>query len=198
MVRSERRNSSVASEGGFSIVELLVAVTLFSVIMVASVGSVLAVIDANRRAQTAKSVMNNLTFVMDHMSRNIQIGDTYTCGSLTQSQDCRDGGTVVFFNEAFGELNPSELQLGYKFEPSQQAVLFSVDEGANWVRLTAPEVVVEDARFYLIGSPRTSSPGNDTDQPRMHIVMRGFVEINSQVRTDFSLQTTVTQRLLDI
>ena len=64
---------------GFTLIELLVSVALFSVVMLISVGSLVAMAEAARKAESIKSVLNNLNFAFDSMSRTIRTGYLYHC-----------------------------------------------------------------------------------------------------------------------
>ncbi|MBX9765465.1 type II secretion system GspH family protein, partial [Patescibacteria group bacterium] len=45
---------------GFTLVELMVAVSIFAIVMMIGVGALLSLVQTNRRAQAINSVMNNL------------------------------------------------------------------------------------------------------------------------------------------
>ncbi len=59
--------------------------------------------------------------------------------------------------------------------------------------VTAPEVVIDDLDFYTLGA----GTGN-TLQPRALIKIRGHAGTQGKGRSDFTLQTLVSQRALDI
>jgi prepilin-type N-terminal cleavage/methylation domain-containing protein len=59
---------------GYSLVELMVAVSLFAIIMMLSAGSYLVMINVSRQAQGLIVGMNNLSFALDTMSRTIRTG----------------------------------------------------------------------------------------------------------------------------
>src|SRR3989344_8697452 len=58
---------ATSSLRGFTLVEMIVAIALFSIVMVVSVGALLALVTANRKAQALQSVMNNLNIALDGM-----------------------------------------------------------------------------------------------------------------------------------
>jgi len=60
-------------KNGFTLIEMLVAVSLFVFVMLIGVGVLLSIIDANRKARALSSVMNNLNFALESMSRNIRV-----------------------------------------------------------------------------------------------------------------------------
>ncbi|MEK7613167.1 MAG: type II secretion system protein [Patescibacteria group bacterium] len=183
---------------GFTLIELLVSVGIFSIVMVIALGALLAMSEADRKAQTLKTVVNNLNFSLESMSRTIRTGYDYHCGSPT-SFDCTSGMNSLYFTGADGR------NVIYRFANSagsaslcgQSAlavgcILRSVG-GSSEASLTAPEVVIENAKFYVLGSPR--SP--DTVQPRVTILVSGYVNFKEGQKSQFNIQTTVTQRVYD-
>lgn len=182
----DRRQSSVVSRG-FTLVELLVAIGVFSIAMLIGVGALLTTVGANHKAQAIQSVMNNLNHAVESVARNIPVGTNYHCGGggiLSAPQDCVQGDTVIAL------LSHDGRAIVYEF--LNQRLLRSIDGGPA-VAITAPEVVIEEGMFYVRGS----APGDD-EQPQVLIKIRGYAGINEKSRSDFALQTTVTQRALDI
>ena len=102
------------SRSGFTLVEMIVAIAVFSVIMTISVGTLLAMVDANRKAQSLKSVIDNLNFAVENMSRNMRVGTLYHCettgsvtGAISAPQDCASGGVLFAFEGHDGDPNVS-------------------------------------------------------------------------------------------
>ncbi len=67
------------TQKGFTLVETLVALAIFSVVMVTSVGIVLSVITSNKRNQAINAVVNNLNYSIESMVRDIKTGFSYKC-----------------------------------------------------------------------------------------------------------------------
>src|SRR3954463_4374930 len=83
---------------GFTLVEMIVAVALFSVVMLVCVGALLALVGANRKVHALQSVMNNLNVTLDGMVRSIRMGSTFDgsgacAGNSGGPKDCTSGGT---------------------------------------------------------------------------------------------------------
>ena len=178
---------------GFTLVELLVSVSLFAVVMMISVGTLLSLVDANRQSQSLKSVTNNLNFALDTMTRTLRTGLDFSCGADTAvRQDCPNGDTKITF------LDDRRCLITYEFVDSH--IERSIAEGGgsscqatdNPQRLTAPEVVIEEAQFYVTGSAL-----GDGLQPTVTIVVKGRAGANTDSESVFNIQTTVTQRLPD-
>lgn len=178
---------------GFTLIEMMVAVSIFAIVMVVAAGALLTMIDANRKAQALKTVMDNLNLAIENMSRNVRVGTDYRCGSLSATPpDCPNGGSSVYFETANGNRGDSLDDMAYRYNSPLKQLERSTDGGGTWTAITAPEVVIEDLDFYLTGAA-----GVGSTQPRLLITLRGYAGASERVRTSFTLQTVVSQRLLN-
>jgi prepilin-type N-terminal cleavage/methylation domain-containing protein len=191
------------TDRGFTLIELLVSITIFSFVMLIAVGSLLSMIDANRKAQSLKSVVNNLSFALDSLGRTLREGSSYHCGGapFTSTADCAAAGDTVLALERFGGSSSSAgdqvvycLGSGSTCSSSGSSLLRSTDGGSTYLPLTAPEVVIQKLRFYVVGSARVEVP---KIQPKIVMVLQGYTGQNQRTRTDIKLQTTITPRLYD-
>jgi prepilin-type N-terminal cleavage/methylation domain-containing protein len=197
------RLPSTVSSPGFTLIELLVSVGIFTVVMLIAAGSLLSMIEANRKAQSLKSVVNNLSFGLDEMARTIRDGRTLHCGAgdVNTTLDCSAGDTLVSVEKYGGTYNDSTDQYVYCLgsivtslcDPSGTSLLRSTTGPSGpFLPITAPEVTITQLRFYVAGSSRT-----DRIQPRVVMVLRGVAGANARIRTEIKLETTMTQRLYD-
>ncbi|MDO8594704.1 MAG: type II secretion system protein [bacterium] len=191
-----RTNFSPENSRGFTLIEMLVAIGIFSIIMVISVGSLLSLIEANRKAQALKTVVNNLHFALENMSRNIRTGDTYHCGSGSPEEplDCPDTSDPVLVFKG----RQKNMFIAYKLnngaiERSQDTNAGTLMVPSNFIPITAPEVIVNQLQFFVDGTEN-----DDGKQPRVLIVVKGEMQGKSKVKTMFDIETLVSQRLLDI
>ncbi len=198
---------------GFTLVEVLVSMTIFSIVMVIALGALLSMSESDRKAQTLKSVINNLNFSLDTISRSLRTGQNYHCdasiGTLTAVRDC-DGssGHPPATSLAFRAVDGTTVV--YKLESSNAAacgqkatagcLMRSNDGGLTYSVITAPEVLVTTLQFYVIGAE------NAAIQPKVTILLSGSVQANGSGTncqgtgsgsTCFNLETSVTQRLYD-
>ena len=177
------------TRGGFSLIELIVSVALFAVVMTASVGTLLALVSANQKAQSLKSVINNLHFALDSMARTIRTGQLYFCADSVSetvpsgTADCALGGRTLTLTDDHG------VRLAYRYEEGRIERRVGSEGFAG---LTAPEVVIDDMQFYVTGSTV-----GDTVQPTVTISIRGHAGAKPTTDSSFNVQTTVTQRVLD-
>ncbi len=186
---------------GFTLVELLISVSIFATVMVMSLGALLAMSESNRRVESMKSVINTLNFALDSMSRSIRTGYSYECNPSpmpfsgdTTPTDCASSPAT-----RFGYMNSDDVSIAYCLgtisplacSSSGTAILRSED-GGTLAPITSREVVIQNLSFYVIGAPV-----GDSTQPKVTILLSGYVDVSATQRSTFNLQTSVTQRIYD-
>ena len=173
---------------------MIVAVALFSIVMLVAISALLSLVDANRKAQALQSVINNLNIAVDGMVRSIREGGTYRCGSVNPADpDCPSGGNIFYFQPYCPSGSCADWI--YDFHDGR---IWKSESGstAGELPLTAPEVTIDSATFYVIGAKRG---GGDITQPKVVIVIKGSAgAAKATVRTTFHVQSTAVQRVLDI
>src|ERR1035437_840256 len=65
--------------GGFTIIETMIAVSLFIIIVMMGMGALLNANALHQKSQNMRSILDNLSFVMEDMSRNLRVGYSYDC-----------------------------------------------------------------------------------------------------------------------
>lgn len=204
---SSPRNTHRSRQAGFTLIEMIVACALFAVVMLVSTSALLSLVGANRKAQALQAVMNNLNVALDGMVRAMRMGSEYYCGtsipgnvsSISGTRDC-DGGIIFSFRTFEGARwtywYEEEDGIGriYKLE-SEWGESENLSRG---VAVTAPTVDIENLKFYVVG---TDSGDEDADQiqPKAVISIKGIAGAdNVKVRTEFTVQATAVQRVLDL
>ena len=194
------RNTTV----GFTLVELLVSLTLFTAVITIAVGSLLVLIDANAKAQNMQEVMTNLTFALDSMTREIRTGSGYFCTnsiplSLTERnvRDCVNGQGISIVEGGTSLTGRGNQRIAYRLYDG--AIERRIGTG-SWVALTSDAVTITTLNFTVIGSEQFNvvAGSGDTAPPTVTIYIAGTAGELATVDTTFDLQTTITKRLLDI
>jgi prepilin-type N-terminal cleavage/methylation domain-containing protein len=182
---------------GFTLIEVLVSVAIFATVMVIALGALLAMSESDRKAQTLKSVINNLNFSLDAMSRSMRTGINYHCDvtslPVTDPRDCNQsssGASSIAFLSAEGQTVEYCRGNGSTCDPSGTAVLVSKNGGA-YAPLTSSEVDITNLQFYVTGA------ADPLIQPHVVILLSGEVPVSVSQTSAFDLQTSVTQRLYD-
>lgn len=201
-------NHSLSTHRGFSLVELMVALTIFSVVVTMSIGTLTVMIRANAKAQAESLAMTNLSFAIDSITRSIRTGrDFYCVNELTGSQlpgagttqDCAKGYTVVF-TPGF---NPN-TRLAYRLnngsiEQREDVRVGAVTTPGQWVSITSatPPTKVTVDQFVLTVDGAEDTGVNDDVQPEVSLLVSGTVESGPGVTESFRVQSTIVQRVLD-
>lgn len=182
---------------GFTLVEVMIAITLFTAIMIIGTGAVLQTNAVHKKTQTMRSIMDNLNFIMEDMARNLRLGYSYECNAAVPTSptvitptptDCVNGGSSLAFISADG--TPFVYAIGSV--SGSPVSVFKSKNGEAVIKLNPDEVVINPrSGFNVYG---TEIGGN---QPRVVIRLSGTITAKN-VSTDFDLETTVSQRLLDI
>lgn len=178
---------------------MLVSLALFIIVMMVSVGTLLTLVDANRKAQAVASVTNNIHFALDTMSRALSTGSDYYCSTGTPSTSWvagaeRQNCTADADNQWLGfSDDDGDTVIYYK----TGTALWRIKDGLAQ-QLTAPEVTVNDIGFVVTGAKRKSEASGDNVQPTVTIMIRATAGFDTETDSTYNLQTTVTQRILDL
>lgn len=181
---------------GFTLIEMTVAVGLFAVVMVISITALLSVVEANRKAQALQSVINNLNIAVDGLARALREGANYRCDSATPTNpNCVNGGSSIYFESSNGDFDNAADDWVYTYDAETRRIYKSENGNpTQGIPITAPEVTIDSAVFYVIGATR-----GDSTQPKIMIVIKGTAGSQKTAsRTTFHIQSTAVQRVLDI
>ncbi len=197
---------------GFTLVELMVSVALFSIVVTVSMGTLITMIDANNKAQALYSVMTNISFAVDSMTRNIRTGNAYFCTNdesqisttgmfsdySAHQRDCTSasGGRILLFTrEADGK------RAGYRYNQTdksiEQFVKLNPDGSQVWLRITAADVIINKLEFNAYDTANTSAGANNFKQARVAIYIEGSVAGQRSSGAAFMIQTSVPQQIID-
>jgi prepilin-type N-terminal cleavage/methylation domain-containing protein len=187
---------------GFSLLEMLVAVSIFSIVILVGVSSLFAVFSATDKARSSSVSINNVGLMLEEISRALQDGYLYHCnitlGNVWDPRDCgfpAPGANSIAFEDINGNLLSLSDQIVYKFVQSGTLghIERSTDSGTTFERITPTDIDIDKLEFRVRGS----AP-NDFMQARVIILIQGIAGLGpNKEQTNFNLQTTVTQRIAD-
>jgi len=210
-------------KGGFTLIEMLVAVTLFAMVMVVATSAIFTIVNADKKAEALNSVVNNLNFSIESMVRDMKTGIRYTCPSsngtytnspaldasiyadeISASHDlCTDATIAVPAVTLFSTLSGSPKAVEYRYMPADangtgRIVHTDLQTGStpevSYV-MTSPEINVTSVKFYV------ANPGNGGTpkiQPSIFITITAEANVGDNQVTKFRIQTFVSQRILNI
>lgn len=192
---------------GFTLIEMLVSLALFTIVSTVTVGALLSLIGGSQRLMKQQTLTSSAIWSLDNMTREIRTGNYYYCGDSDASKDVEDIADCASGNKAMSFVESSTRsssggRVAYYFakDPS-----LTGEPGSLWRKIGTdlatkllPDDVVVDisrSRFFVTGSETLTKNNTDTEQPTVTIIMV-LAETAETASTTF--QTTITQRSLDI
>ncbi|MFA6430559.1 MAG: type II secretion system protein [Candidatus Paceibacterota bacterium] len=158
---------------GFTLVEMLVAIAVFMIVMTVAVGSLVSIIDANRKAQAIKNVVNNINFALESISKDMRVGTNFFCltnalynnGTYTSGEYVNDEDACKIGSVGVGYKKEKNKYVYYRFFPGDSSVLgekgnirkcvsSSFPDCNDWESITAPayNVQITSMKFYVLGA----------------------------------------------
>jgi prepilin-type N-terminal cleavage/methylation domain-containing protein len=166
---------------GYTLIELMVAVGLFALIMTLASGAYLVMIGINRQTQNITAGINDLSFALEVMMRNIRTGTDYKC----DGGDCGGGNNLLFTKD--------EKTISYSLLES--AIQVDVD-GVTSPLTDKLSVEVTSLMFYVSG---TDKPPVDYNQPHVTVTVSGTISTGpGKPRESFTVETGATMRGIDL
>jgi prepilin-type N-terminal cleavage/methylation domain-containing protein len=173
---------------GFTLIEVLVGMTIFSLLLGAIVGVFATAVKLQRKSFAEQEIINQLSFATEYMSRALRMAKRDDRGSCLSSVGLsyeNSGGrqsAVKFINH----LENDECQ---EFFLERQQLMYRRGSKSP-LPLTSPGLKIEDLRFKLSGASQS-----DQLQPRLTVSLTAK---SGDSAHSLKLQTTVSQRNLDI
>lgn len=205
-------------DSGFTLIEIIVSLAIFTIVAVVAVGAFLKVIDANKKSQSLKTATNNINFALESMTREMRVGSVYTCytsisnpstipGTLSgygTSCPTGNGKGVAFYSSKTSSSGgvPCNLIHAYVFDDtpsgsgiytlykaSQTSCGTTLDYPADFTAVISPDAIIDAFDFRVITAADSSGP-----QPKASLRIKGHTGIKERNKTFFDVQTTISQR----
>lgn len=187
------RNFCKKNNKGFSLIELIVALGIFTSIITVLLGALIVTMNSAKHSRALRTAMDNVNFAMESMTRSIRMGTNYYCvedsGGVPsnigeQTKDCDNGSFVSFIPK--GE-NPISSRIGYGLiEEGDDPVLNRCTDDVC-VAIVSPDVSIDSLKFIVKNSDLNGG------QASIYIMMKGSVLVKG-TPVPFALQTMTSQR----
>lgn len=199
---------------GFTLIEVLVSLALFSVVLVIAGGTTVSVIDINKRNQIISSVVNNLNYSIDSMVRDVKTGylykcdyggTTYTVEALKGSQepgdgDCQNSITLV------STISGQDVVVKYEFvQPVDsngyiQKTIYNDGTASPYSITDKINVKIDQAQFTVTNPDALDCEGGACEygQPSVFVVIKGKAGNQEIEVSKFYVQTFISQRVINI
>lgn len=168
---------SLRLTAGYTLIELIVSLGVFGIVVTLAAGSYFIVLSANRHAQATSTSIDNFSFVLEKMTRNIRTGYTYEV----------TGDTFTFTDSA-------GVAVEYDRSVDAQGKGYITERrGGVLTVVTDPTIDVDSLNFALVGA----NASDDNTQPRVTITIAGTITAGPGTNIPFSVQTGATMRGID-
>ncbi|MBU6388704.1 prepilin-type N-terminal cleavage/methylation domain-containing protein [Patescibacteria group bacterium] len=167
---------------GYTLIELIIAVGLFALIMLLASGAYLMMISLSRHAQGIATGIDNLSFALETMTRNIRTGTSYNCGGVGY---CTNGGFTFSFK------NSNNQNVTYSL--ASATIQETVNGTAMALTDPPPAMTISSLTFYTFGTSKS-----DGLQPRVTIIVSGTVTYAAGKSEPFTVETGATMRGTDL
>lgn len=206
------QNKNNKKNTGYTIIETMIAVSLFIIIVMSGMGALLNANLLHQKSQGMRSIMDNLSFITEDMSRNLRTGSKYHClvtgetidplnvSELSIPKSCVNGGWAIAFEPPKGTSSIGDQWVYYI---SDTGKIFRAAGGpyaeSDFVQLTPDSVVIDpEASGFTVFGAESPLVGADRRQPFVIIRLVGTITYREDITTPFSIQTSVSQRQVDI
>ena len=169
---------------GFTLIEMMVAVGVFTLLVSAASGIFVSSLRAQRHSLATQEILDQSSYVMEYMSRALRmakkddVNGTCTTAGIPKLNYAIEGQCLKFRNYH------SECQ-----EFCLDGGRLKEVKGGSENYLTSENLTVEDFSVNLEGQQQT-----DNLQPKVSI----FLNIDGKEKSNIKIQTTISQRNLDI
>jgi prepilin-type N-terminal cleavage/methylation domain-containing protein len=185
---------------GLTLIEMLVAITMFSIIMGAVSGLFISAVRSQRRVLVAQEMIDQTGYVMEYMSRAIrmaqkQLPPTVDCSTTCLSQDGLNyeliGEDDLRFRNSKCICQRFFLDAGQLKEQEEWVLSGGVPTGGTENSLTSDDFQINPLKFNISGEEEI-----DTFQPRATISLK-IESTKVSPSPKLQIQTSISQRPLD-
>lgn len=187
-----------SGQKGFTLIEVIVSVSLFVVIVLSATSIFKLAIDGQRSAIATQNVQESLKFFLEVIAKEIRMAQK-NAGVCTGIADDKifevteqiDGSDMLYFKNYYGEcvkyylaadgISSSNLRFKISRTPGGSAATPAVGF------ISPAKIRIKNLHFIISSSASTS-------QPMVTINLNANAIDNSQLDSDMTLQTSITSR----
>lgn len=179
---------------GFTLVEIMVAMSIFLLVMLATIDTMLIVIRTQETITRIQAIQDNARFSLELITKEMRTG----IGYRTSAPVCATSGSEIHFMSTSGRrvyyLDPAGSGKIYRYATATGPDITTPDQcfgqaNNQFNEFTGSQVFVERFFFALRGQNPPSVPPNDG---------QAMAVITMKVRPTLVLQTTIVQRVRDV
>ncbi len=204
------------NQKGFTLVEMIVSIGLFTVVAFVATGALLKTVDENRKSQSLKTTTTNINFALESMSREMRVGTNFYCVDNTNDvntpllassfSNCptftTSDWTVAFYpsNTSSGPpCNTKPLIYAYRFKngtiwKAETKACGDDVKDVDFNPILSEDIILTKAQVRVITGDKIKS--------YLQIHIKGYsdgkkIKLKESNRSYFDIQTTISQRVSD-
>lgn len=195
------------TQRGYSLLELIVSLGIFSMVMLVVMGAYVTLISLDRQARANNQLSASLAFAVESMARSLRTGSEYACNGNASVPNCpASGGSISFCLDGRtcrdGDSDEQYL-VTYRIKEDGSIGQCTGTIGCldnNAISLTDPNIEIESLKFYVRGVDIDGNNPlvNDNVQPNVIFTIKGTMRTEGDEEASFSIQTAATQRLIEL
>lgn len=198
---------------GFTLIELMVSMAIFTSVAVIAVGALFSAQAINERLEQTQNILDGVNLSTEMIVRDVRYGSIFYCttGSAVPEPvpstrlDCEypDGGSVLVFRPNLGlsgTTDQSQDRVAYYLSNN---VLYKNEypygAASRTYQITSNDVRINSLAFYVKGAASSLDASPDYNQPVITLVLAGVTvpQKASQLPVSFTIETTASSRTLD-
>ncbi len=206
-------NNKLQNNKGFTLLEMIVSMGIFTIVAVIAVGSLVRISSLNRQAQSLQAATNNINYILESMSREMRVGSTYHCANgavyngnrldlAFRECDNNSGDKGILFTSSNLDINGCNLVYGYWIKQDPPG-------NGNWsisksqqnkcddpIRMSDSLPLVDNNNVTITGIQFDNQPGSN-GYSRFSIQLTGYAGKKENEKVNFSVRTMISQRIKD-
>lgn len=166
-----------SNQKGFTLMEVMVSVSIFAIIITIGIGSLLTIYGTLRKTRADQQTIDSLSYVLDTMTRRIRTGYNYT-----------GGGESITFNDQNDPEYPNGGRITYELQTDQNGIkrLYVIEGDGEQYDITPQNMIIN---AFAVNLYEAGTSG----QPMVELQLEGVVN-NGKIISTLAIQTTVSQR----
>jgi prepilin-type N-terminal cleavage/methylation domain-containing protein len=200
---------------GFTLIETLVSLALFSIVLVITGGVIVSVLDINKKNQLVSNVVSNLNYSIDSMIRDIKTGYLYKCdyiglttvaGLKADISTITTGGSICANITLISTTTGQDVVVKYELiQPPDsnwyiQKTIYPTSGGivSSYSITDKTNVNIKDLYLYITNHKSLDEVSGPYGQPSVFVSIKGSAGDETLEASKFFVQTFISQRLINI
>ncbi len=186
LMKTSSMKNQISYHRGFTLMEVMVSVSIFTIVVTVGIGALLSINESYRKSQTDRKTIDSLAYTLESMSRRIRTAKTWTTASGSPTT-------------SFAFIDQDGIIVSYQYDTVTPDHIAMTQSNPITGSIETSDITPADVRIDtsfpgggMIFTPYESPDG----QKYLQINIGGKVDEGRQT-SEFVLQTSVSKRSFD-